>query len=334
MQPAMQPGYRAPAPAPTQRQWLRHDRRTPNDPADDFLVAPELAIGDVLSASTNRTRTGWRDTGHAKAARRGAAILGGLLGCTGGLMAGLATRDFLIGLGMWQLNAFGGTFALIGSVGGTIAGVVLGMLIAWIQRRPQSTFVGTSGLERYTRGTFFGPKLEVLRFDDASELKVQRTRHLRNGVYTGSTFDYAWRDRSGAVRFRIAGGFRDDRPIEADEPIMFAYAAEEAWSKHRIEHFRREIAQTGMARFACGRDFIGVGPHFLEVAIGDKRQRISTRDGMKQIAFEQGMLVIKETGAKEGWFSSEGVYRFSIATIADFEVFVRVLREQTGIEFR
>ena len=54
----------------------------------------------------------------------------------------------------------------------------------------------------------------------------------------------------------------------------------------------------------------------------------------RDIYFEQGALVIKKKDAREGLFSSEGVFRFPVSQMNDFQVFLVVLEEQTGIRFR
>jgi hypothetical protein len=58
------------------------------------------------------------------------------------------------------------------------------------------------------------------------------------------------------------------------------------------------------------------------------------RPEIQSLALDRGFLVIKRTGAKEGWFSSEGVFRFPVSGMADFQVFMIVLEEQTGFKFR
>ena len=115
--------------------------------------------------------------------------------------------------------------------------------------------------------------------------------------------------------------------------MQFAYAAERAWSAHRIEHFDRMIAQEGTARFACGRDWIGIGRGVLELGVGGQTRRIPVED-TQNIYFEQGVLVIEERGAKKGLFRSEGVHRFPVAALNDFQVFLVGLEEQTGVRFR
>lgn len=313
--------------------WMRHDR-TPGREDDDFLVPVDPAIGPVISASTNRTKSGWYPaTKQQKSQRIAGAVMGGLFGLLGGLVAGLMARELFLGLGLFFLLEYDGAITAVMCAGGTVVGALLLLAIVWFVRRPQATFVGKSGLMRYTRGLLFGPKHEVFRFDDAGELKVQRIRQFVNGVYTGTRYDYTWRRPNGQVAFRIHGQYNDAGGLDSHDPVHFAYAAEAAWSSHRIQHFDRMIAQQGVARFQCGRDWIGIGRGFLELGAGGQTKQIRVED-TKDIFLEQGVLVIKEKDAKEGIFRSEGVHRFPIAALTDFQVFLVVLEEQTGVRFR
>ncbi|AKF09906.1 DUF6585 family protein [Sandaracinus amylolyticus] len=318
---------------PVEPAWMRHDR-TAGHPEDDFLVPVEPAIGPVLSACTNRTKHGWhRATKIQRNQRIAAGVLGFIFGGIAGAIFAQLVRDLALQLGFFVVVQFEGALTALLGLGGALFGTALLVAIVWFLRRPQATFVGKQGLMRYTRGLLFGPKHEVFRFDDASELKVQRIRHFVNGVYTGTNFDYTWRDANGKIAFRIAGQFRDDGALEPTDPVHFAFAAESAWSAHRIQHFDRMIAQQGIARFACGRDWIGIGKGFLEIGASGRSEQIRIEE-TQDIHFEQGMLVIKKKGAKEGLFKSEGVYRFPVAALTDFQVFLVVLEEQTGVRFR
>lgn len=313
--------------------WMRHDR-TPGGEDDDFLTPVDPSIGPVISASTNRTKRGWhRATRQQRAQRIALGVLGGIFGGMLGAFAGQMASTFAQNaLGLYFLRDLEALFVGGGGVAGLVlgAGILVGLALA--MRRPQSSFVGKDGVMRYTRGLLFGPKAEVLRFADASELKVSRVRQFVNGVYSGTTYDYTWRDASGRVLMKLAGQYRDDGALEPHDPVQLAFAAEAAWSVHRIAHFDRMIAQEGVARFSCGRDWIGVGKGFLEIGARGASERIAVSD-TKDIHFEQGVLVIKKRDAKEGLFKSEGVFRFPVAAMNDFRVFLVVLEEQTGVRF-
>ena len=312
--------------------WMRHDR-TPGDPHDDLLTGPEPAIGPVISAATNKKKHGWHALTTDQKSTRNAlcAVFGIVLGILGAVF-GVAVHEAVFSLGAFFLAPFSWVFAIAFGVAGLAIGIVVPIVLMMLARRAVSTIVGKDGVQRYTRG-LFGPKLEVLRFADAQSLKVSRIRQFVNGVYSGTRYDYVWRFPNGKIALRLHGSYRDDGALAAHEPVVFAAAAERSWSSHRIAHFDRTIAQQGVARFACGRDWIGVGKGFLEIGAGGQTQRLAVGD-LHDIHLEQGVLVMKKKGAREGLFSSDGVYRFPVAAMDDFQVFLVVLEEQTGVCFR
>lgn len=313
--------------------WMRHDR-TPGSEEDDLLTHPDTAIGPVISASTNRTKHGWHRATNAQRAQRIAlGVVGGICGAILGVFVGLGLREVALGLGLFFVAPYEGVFAAGGGAAGLIGGALVLVGLALVLRRPQSSFVGKEGLLRYTRGLLFGPKVELLRFADASELKVQRIRQYVNGVYSGTNYSYTWNDAKGKKLFVVGGQYRDENALEHHDPATFGLAAEASWSSYRIQHFDRMIAREGVARFQCGRDWIGIGKGFLEIGAKGASERVTVGD-TKDIYFEQGLLVIKKKDAKEGLFRSEGVYRFPVAALSDFRVFLAVLEEQTGIRFR
>lgn len=310
--------------------WRRHDGSQP-EPDDDFLTVVEPSIGTVLSASTNFAAKGFRvQTSQQRTQRIALVTLGVIFGGLGGVAVG----EFVSQLA-WELlrvyvvrEAAMGWCALFGAVGLSV--VFLGLAI--LLRMPAATWVAQAGLQRYTRRPLLGPKLEFLRFEDAEDLQVSRVRQIVNGVYTGTVFDYRWRRRDGATAFRIHGTYRDTQPIQHFEGVAFAFAAENAWSVHRIAWFRRALQQHGVVRFACGKETIGIGRGFVEIGKGGNFERIEASE-LLGVSLEQGVLVIKRKGSREGLFSSEGVHRFQIAKIGDFQVLVAMFGEQLGIRF-
>lgn len=312
--------------------WKLHDG-TPGDASDDFLVPPEPSIGRVISASTNRKEGGFRKPSPAeRSIYFGGGCLGSIVGGMAALFLGMfmaeMVSDYLYHLSSDNRTLVGFAF---GGAGALFFGLV-GVIVGHFMRRPTASWVGELGVQRYTRG-LFGPKLEVLRFEEAGELKVQRTRHYTNGVYTGTNYNYTWFDGKGARLFVIAGSFRDGGKLDPREPVLLAYAAEDAWSRFRIHFFDRQIQNEGMARFYAGQNFIGIGKGFVEIGWRGQTERLQ-RSEMQDIYLQQGQLVIKRQGAREGFFSSDGVFRFPVAQMNDFQVFLIVLKEQTGIQFK
>lgn len=330
--PQAAPGDAPAAPVDPYRQapaWKRHGG-FPGSDQDDFMVSPDPSIGEIVSADTNRTRSGWHPlTPAQRTARFLLAFVGLVLGGLFGLFVGGTAADMLKGaLDRSSADSFVGATALaFAALGG-----VLAYLTDWALRVPKATWVGRLGVQIYERG-LFGPRQRLLRFAEAGELKVARVRHHTNGVYTSTRYDYSWRAPDGKKLLSIAGAYRDDSKPNAGDPVNFAFASESAWSRYRIGVIDATIAREGMARFTCGPEWIGVGKGFVVLGRGQESERLAATE-IKQIYFERGTLVIKRKDAKEGFFWSQGVFRFSVAAMSDFQVFLVVLEEQTGIRFR
>jgi hypothetical protein len=346
--PSGQPYRTAPAGPP----WPRHDR-SPGEPDDDYLVPADPAIGPVVSAQTNRKQHGWYPIDRAlRGSMIGFAIVGvicgGLfLGVAGGVIGDQIRPyhpyyDPYYYPGYQQpapdpmddvLRTVADALPWMGGIGGALFFGVLGAVGPWLGRRRRSSYVGQDGLQQYVKYHLTGPSKQVVRFADCMQLQVARTRHFYNGAYTGTSYNYTWWDRQAKQAFVIAGQYNDMQPLQPTDPVRFAFAAETAWTQYKIAQVDQQIATTGMARFAVGADYIGIGKGFLEIGWRGQVQRLS-RAEIQSLNFETGWLVIKRIGAKEGWFSSDGVFRFPVSGMADFAVFMIVLEEQTGFRFR
>ncbi len=75
---------------PSGPPWPRHDRT----PDDDYLVPPDPRIGQVVSAQTNRTSSGWYPLDSTLEGQRVAAgIVGFLIGGLGSAGLGAVVAD-------------------------------------------------------------------------------------------------------------------------------------------------------------------------------------------------------------------------------------------------
>jgi len=347
MQQPMQPMQ--PRLVPSGPPWPRHDK-SPGEPDDDYLVPPDPAIGNVVSAQTNRKHHGWYKIDRTV---RGQMIAGGVLGfLIGGLIA--AAIGGVIGDQIrphYYYDPYYGTpmgvdhtydelrttvadaLPIVVGIAGALFWTALGVVLPWALRRRRSSYIGQQGLQEYVKYHLTGPKLSVVRFADCMQLQVARTRHFYNGAYTGTSYSYVWWSHQAKQAFSITGQYNDMQPRVPGEHVSFAFAAENAWTQYKIAEVDRQIAATGMARFNVGADYVGIGKGFLEIGWRGQVVRLP-RPEIQSLQFETGWLVIKRTGAKEGWFSSDGVFRFPVSGMADFQVFMIVLEEQTGFRFR
>lgn len=319
----MYAGSAAASRAPTQ-----HDG-TPIDPDDDVPVPPEPSIGPIVSVQTNRTRSGWKKmTSTEKGPRIAfgvlAFILGGILGAA---FAAGGVRD-LAHRGYPQVMLYETPIVVVCGVLGAVVPTAIVVVLSLLLRKKRVSFVGEGGVMDWASG-LLGPSTRVLRFPEASELRVQRIRQFVNGIYSGTLYTYTWTGPDGRQLLRLNGSYRDTEPVLPHDPVAFAFAAERAWTKHKIALVDRALRAEGVARFSSGRDTIGVGRGFLELHAQGRMERIDRSD-IETIHAAQGTLVVRRRGAKEGFFSSEGVFRFPIAQMADFTVFAITLEEQLG----
>jgi len=311
-------------------RFVRHDGSAAGAD-DDFIVLPDPSIGEVVSAGTNRTLRGYHKGSHTLMTGR---VVLAVLGVVFGALLGFnLTRFALQFIGdMLELELDPGLIQLVSFAAMALAAMVsalIGFFLPLAFRKPLVTYVGKNGVQRYVK-TSFGPRTQVLRFPEADELRVSRTRNHYNGAYVGTTYDYHW-FKAGRSAFRIYGQYRDDQsdPIDA---VNFAFAAENSWTRFRLAQAQEAMRREGIVRFRAGSDWIGVGSGFIEIGWKGAVERLD-RPAIQSMSLNQGTLVIKRQGAKEGLFRSEGVFRFPVSAMSDFRTFLVALEASTGFRF-
>lgn|GEM_PF-3263406 len=320
-------------------QPVQHDGQS-LPPDDDYPVAPDGAIGRVISSASNRTRSGWKPMGaQEKALFVIFPLLVFLLGGIVGLVAGQEGVRAVAMQGLPQVMELETPImVLVGLAGAVVPSVVLiaGM---WLLRKARVSWVGTDGAQLWEKG-LFGSKSTVLRFSEAGWLTTERVRQYVNGNYSGTRYNFTWWSPQRAKVFVLGGSFREtglalfgkDLPPAGHDPIRFAEAAERAWSRHKIARLDQEIRTTGVATFQHGSTTLRLGRGFVEVATGGKSERIE-RAQIASATIQQGVIVLKRQGATEGWFSSEGVYKLPVSGMPDFMVFVMLFEDLLGLRF-
>jgi hypothetical protein len=286
----------------------------PNDP-DDIFFGDTQEIGKIASAQTNLNRT--RGFRRWTGARIGWTVLGVFLGGLVGVFGSVLLEGLDRALGreyFWVPMA---------------AGVFLGaLLFAWLGRPWQlCTFVGQGGFMRVKRRAD-RLKLERMRFQDAAELRLKQTRNYYNGIYTGTSFDYRWRDATGRALFVIAGVFRENakKPPRPDHPIHFAQAAERAWLDHRLPAVLERVKSGQEVRFPVGKGkYLAVGRGYLELGLKGEARRLEPAD-IESLKLDQGWLTVKPRGA--GWFGSAKVM---FADIGDGKILLALVEKHLGI---
>ena len=204
--------------------WRLHDGRPAQRDAD-YLVPPDPAIGQVITAQTNCTHGGARAfDGTARRnlyARSASALV---------LLALAAAAQLRVRVIVEHLP-FGAWSAAVLGAGGLA--ILAGELAAWLFRPRRSSYVGALGLQSYLRWPGLSARLRVVRFADCARLRVERTRHHLNGAYVATRYRHEWVDARNTCVFVIEGRYDDRRPLAPTEPVLFAHAAEHAWQAWR-----------------------------------------------------------------------------------------------------
>lgn len=289
----------------------------PIGPGADFFVEPPPEIGELVSAETTlstRTRP-WRPVSRL--------ALAGLVGWSGAMILDVVIKqanpivppDILI----WEVLLF----------------LVLAPL-AWYFTRFSHTcsFVGKLGIASYrcrgNRDRLRAP--EVFLFGDAAELRTSQTRQYYNHIYTRTSYAFTWTDGAGNKRLKLKGTYRGEKSLpKAGDAFHFAVMAEGSWSVFLFDRVMAELESNRSARFSLGgQHFIAVGPGFLDVFVSGGEPEHLTVDEIDGMQADAGVIKIKRIDAKEGWFSSTGVYKFNYEQMANSRLFLLLYSRLIG----
>jgi hypothetical protein len=238
-----------------------------------------------------------------------------------------------IGLGIGIIGKIQSTFWLL--FWPTVL-LLIALVIAWLstQFSHTSTYVGREGVARFTcAGSRDNVQEEAFAFRDAADLRTSQVRRYTNGVYQGTDYSYTWTDVAGRARFLISGthGSEAGTPPPED-PYHFAVASELAWSLYLLDGIDRQIMTKGEVRFNLrGSDYVAVGPEALRLRLGSKEVTCATQD-IGSVSIHQGVFTVKRKDAKEGWFSSSGVFKFDYGSLANAQLFLFVVQRVAGVE--
>jgi hypothetical protein len=222
---------------------------------------------------------------------------------------------------------------LIGS--SLIVGLVLGgIALAATRFKHVCSYVGTAGMSRHTiKGDVEAtPEHEIFLFDDATDLTTAQTRHYTNGVYTGTSYNFDWKDHNGQRVFRLHGSYRskDGNPKPKD-PFHFAQSGEFAWSNYLLDILQEELEQHGSVEFKVNKkDRVRVGPGFLELEFKGKTERVNAED-IQTLQVSGGSFQIKTHDAR--WLGRKGKFHFDYAAMANARVFLLSLEALAGFHF-
>lgn len=218
---------------------------------------------------------------------------------------------------------------------GKVLGLVVGGFVLW-RFSPKvaialasCSYVGTNGVAEYLwdDAPDKRQKPRLLRFQNATELRVTQTRTYINNAYMHTTFIYHWTDGAGKTVYVLNGLYRQNQKTSTREQVRYRFttASEDAWSVFALERAKAELNRDGVVRFnAKDNNALILGNGFLEIHQRGETVRLNA-DELARVSVEQGVVTIAHKDAKRSLFGSQGFYRFDYYDIANAKLFLGLL---------
>ncbi|MCY2962422.1 MAG: hypothetical protein NT069_02015 [Planctomycetota bacterium] len=307
------------------RQWVPGDDVVAHNgdplPEDlDFFADPPEEIGEVYTAWS--TLTDGKAPWGVMLRLIFAAMLGGA-----SFLALFLLFHFVFD---WS-PLVSGLGAVIGSA---VAGVVTIIATGF---RGACTYVGEAGIARLVfKGERTDVETELLfLFEEAAELRTSQTVNYTNGVYTGTNYNFVWSSANQKKIATLQGSYHSENGTPAaKDPFCFAQAAENAWSQQYLDHAKAELEKSGAISFALtGKDKVRVGPGFIELIQGGKKDRLDA-DDVQEVSLHDGQFTVKRVGAKSGFLGigKSGIFTFNYAQMANARVFLMAIDMLVGLQ--
>jgi hypothetical protein len=294
-------------------EGLPHHAGEPLPPDVEFFAPPPPEIGALISANSTlrRGKEPWS------------------------LAARLAWFFGVAGVGLAVVLVFIVAKLPVAAVALTSFVALVGALVSlWVTRFAHfCSFVGQEGLARYRcRGERDNVHGDMFLFRDAHELRTAQTRHYYNGGYTGTTYDFSWTDVHGRRVYTLTGRYNSEQGTpKATSAFHLATAAELAWSNYLLHNVRDQLAAGESITFGLkGDDYLRIGPGLVVLHSRKNKVRFEG-DDIERIRIDQGVVAIMEPGAREGWFTSEGVYKFAYGDLANAQFFLFLMERLVGV---
>jgi hypothetical protein len=307
----IEPDAEAPAAFWAPPDDVRHHNGDPLPLGLAFFAPPPDEIGEVVTAHST-----------LQAGKRPKSLVSRLL-----LALGLGS---LVAVGVSYLDTTTPLWSILAFL------AVAGLTMLLTRFSHHVSYVGKEGVARaWCLGS---PrrikKTEVFLFRDADELRTGQTRQYTNGVYTGTSYTFTWTDAGGRKRYRLSGTYHGEKkPPKPKDPYHFAHRAEVAWSFFLFDRAGRALEQEGAIRFNLGgASWLALGPGFVDIGRKEGVERW-TLDEIGGITAKDGTFKIKRKDAKEGWFSSQGVFSFPYAQMANAQLFLIAMERLLGPTF-
>ncbi|WP_166826810.1 hypothetical protein [Thalassoroseus pseudoceratinae] len=282
-----------------------------------FFEPPPAEIGKVLSA--------WSSLKEGKEPHSGLVQL---------LIVGMVAIGITLALLVIAAATFGGldpdvVYISIGF--GLLAGIITYFVSIF---RHQCSYVGEQGVAILKiRGDWDSEiKEQLLLFEDAVSLNAAQTRNYTNGIYTGTSYDFTWKNGAGERLMRLNGNYhsKTGNPKEKS-PFHLARMAEHAWNIHLTDRLQDELDEYGYVEFLVNKkDAVRVGPQFIEFCFKGRTERVPAH-AIKNLSINNGIFAIHTNEAK--WFSSKGKFSFNYSSLANAGMFIFSLERLLGYEF-
>jgi hypothetical protein len=244
------------------------------------------------------------------------------LGAAIGLVIGLVIIHFMDVRNPFFLFLWAGGLPLIG------AG------IAWYATSFAHScgYVGSEGAARYQcRGRRDNiSSQEIFFYRQASELRNGMTRRYTNGVYQGTDYNFTWTDARGYTVFTVSGTYQSEKaPPAATSEYHFGEACELGWSIFLLKNVVPEVLKRdGWYQFNLdGSNHVRVAPGAIEFRMKGQTTTCRTEDlDLDKLAIANGTVTFQRKDARVGWFSSDGVFAFPYANLANAHLFLFLLK--------
>ncbi len=279
----------------------------------DFFVPAPPEIGEILSAYTSL--------------KFGVKPLSKVIRTA--LILGLAGGGPLLGFWLGSLTKVMVPILIIGIIAGAIAALIAFYVTRFAHR---CSYVGREGIARFlcvgNRGTIDG---RVLRFRDATELRVTKTLRYSNRKLQGLDYSFTWTDASGRAVYRIAGTYNSAAAnAVSSDSYHFATAAEVAWSNYRLRQIWPSFLSGETIGFSLGGlDWVRLGQGQLVVRFQRETIHCAVRD-IAEVRIENGWFEVLRKDAPHGWSSSSGIFKFPSSNLGNAQLFLFLVDSLIG----
>jgi hypothetical protein len=203
----------------------------------------------------------------------------------------------------------------------------------------QCGYVGEHGCAYYTCEEIREniAQSQVFLFRDAAYLRVKVTHVFRENQenYEHTGYSFVWTNEEEVELLVIYGSHTSHkREPPSSSSYRFGRAAEQVWCDHIQKNVLAILNQGGMVKFPlAGDNHIQIRPNSLWLHLKGKVQRFTAGD-IAEMRITEGHVALKEPGAREGWFTDTGIYRFEFSDIANARVFLLLMNELFDVPIR